>query len=82
MIINPSPAMDGKSAYQYAAEGGYAGTEEEFQQLMGTGPWLPLKGGALAGPLTVPEPTASGHAVNKGYVDALVGGIEAALAAI
>lgn len=32
---------DGKSAYQYAVDGGYTGTEEQFQALMGTGPWLP-----------------------------------------
>lgn len=32
---------DGKSAYQYAVDGGYTGTEEDFKALMGTGPWLP-----------------------------------------
>ena len=34
--------VPGKSAYQYAVDGGYTGTEEDFQALMGTGPWLPL----------------------------------------
>lgn len=28
------------SAYQYAVAGGYTGTEEEFQALMGSGPWV------------------------------------------
>ncbi len=36
----------GKTAYQYAVDGGYTGTEEDFQALMGTGPWLPLGGAA------------------------------------
>lgn len=40
---------DGKSAYQYAVDGGYTGTEEEFQALMGAGPWLPLSGGKMGG---------------------------------
>lgn len=34
----PGPA--GKSAYQYAVDGGYTGTEEEFQALLGSGPWV------------------------------------------
>lgn len=38
----PGPA--GKSAYQYAVEGGFTGTEDEFRALMGTGPWVPEKG--------------------------------------
>lgn len=46
----PGPAgEDGKTAYQYAQEGGYTGTEAEFQALMGSGPWLPLSGGKLTG---------------------------------
>lgn len=40
---------DGKSAYQYAVDGGYTGTEEEFQALMGTGPWLQTSGGTITG---------------------------------
>ncbi len=36
--------QDGKSAYDYAVVGGYAGTEEEFQVLMGSGPWVPEAG--------------------------------------
>ena len=38
----------GKSAYEYAVDGGYTGTEEEFQALMGSGPWLPIKGGGIS----------------------------------
>ena len=33
--------VSGKTAYQYAFDGGYTGTEAQFQELMGTGPWLP-----------------------------------------
>lgn len=47
------PGPTGKTAYQYAADGGYTGTEEDFQALMGTGPWLPLGGGAMTGVLGV-----------------------------
>jgi len=36
---------DGKSAYQQAVDGGYTGTEAEFQAILATGPWLPLSGG-------------------------------------
>lgn len=43
----------GKTAYQYAVDGGYTGTEEDFQALMGTGPWLPLGGGTMTGVLGV-----------------------------
>ena len=39
MIINPV-VKEGKSAYQYAVDGGYTGTEEEFRKLLGSGPWL------------------------------------------
>ena len=31
--------LDGSSIYDYAVEGGYTGTEAEFQALMGSGPW-------------------------------------------
>lgn len=41
----------GKSAYQYAVDGGYTGTEGEFRELMSTGPWLPLSGGTVNGEL-------------------------------
>ncbi len=39
-----APGADGKSAYQYAVDGGYTGTEEEFQALIGSGPWVPEAG--------------------------------------
>lgn len=51
-----TPGTDGKTAYQYAVDGGYTGTEEEFQALMGTGPWLPLSGGTVTGSLQVKHP--------------------------
>jgi len=38
----------GKSAYQYAKDGGYTGTEAQFQALLATGPWLPSSGTAAA----------------------------------
>lgn len=44
-----APGSDGKSAYQYAVDGGYTGTEAEFEALMGSGPWLPTSGGTLNG---------------------------------
>ena len=28
------PALEGKSAYEYAKDGGYAGTEEEFAEML------------------------------------------------
>lgn len=42
------PGAPGKTAYQYAVDGGYTGTEAEFQALMGSGPWLPENGTADA----------------------------------
>lgn len=51
----PGPTGEtGKSAYQYAVEGGYQGTESDFQQLMASvskGPFLPLGGGTMTGPI-------------------------------
>lgn len=49
------PGPTGKTAYQYAVDGGYTGTEEDFQALMGTGPWLPLGGGGVSGRVSVPS---------------------------
>lgn len=46
--IEQAPAgEDGKSAYQYAVDGGYTGTEEEFIALLGSGPWLPTDDGSV-----------------------------------
>lgn len=67
--------MDGKSAYQYAQDGGYTGTEAEFQSLMGSGPWVPTAGGAMTGPLTVQAPTADMNPATKAYVDSKAGGV-------
>lgn len=40
--------VPGKSAYDYAVDGGYTGTEEEFRSIMGSGPWVPLANNAGA----------------------------------
>lgn len=70
-IAGPQGVMGdtGQSAYEYAVAGGYTGTEAQFQALMGTGPWLPLSGGAVTGPVTVPAPTADMNPTTKQYVD-------------
>ena len=47
--------------------------------LFETGPWLPLSGGTVNGPLVTQAPTEEGHAANKKYVDGLVGDIGAVL---
>ncbi len=53
----PGPAgadgADGKSAYQQAVDGGYTGTDEEFQAILATGPWLPTSGGTMTGTLDI-----------------------------
>ena len=56
MIVNPGlgGGEKAKTAYQYAVDGGYTGTEEEFQKLMGTGPWLPVSGGTMEGDIVLP----------------------------
>lgn len=74
-----APGTDGKTAYQYAVDGGYTGTEAEFQTLMGSGPWLPLAGGTVTGALNVQAPTAEANPATKSYVDGLVGDIASIL---
>lgn len=69
----------GKSAYQYAVDGGYTGTEAEFQALLSSGPWLPISGGTLTGALVVQAPTTNENPATKKYVDDLVGDIGALL---
>ena len=69
------PGKDGSSAYESATVGGYTGTEAEFTALLGSGPWLPLAGGTVTGPLSVQAPSADGHAATKKYVDDMVGDI-------
>lgn len=65
--------IDGKSAYQYAVDGGYTGTEAEFRALLSSGPWLPLAGGVMTGKITgIVTPEADGDAVNKGYIDSVL----------
>lgn len=51
--ISGPPGTDGKSAYEYAVEGGYTGTEDEFKTLIASGPWLPTSGGFVNGILSV-----------------------------
>lgn len=54
-----SVGKDGKSAYEYAVDGGFKGTEAEFQSLMAQaqnldgGPFLPLSGGTMTGNINV-----------------------------
>lgn len=42
-VRGPSGAdgANGKSAFEYAVEGGYPGTEDDFKELMSKGPWIP-----------------------------------------
>lgn len=49
--VSGRDGQDGKSAYDYAAAGGYTGTEAEFQALMGSGPWVPGRRADLDGKL-------------------------------
>lgn len=75
---NGDPGADGKTAYQYAVDGGYTGTEAEFQELMGSGPWLPVAGGVMKGKITgVVTPEADADAANKAYVDSKAGNVNA-----
>lgn len=55
------PGPTGKTAYQYAVDGGYTGTEADFQALMGTGPWLPIAGGEMTGDIA--------GIISKGEID-------------
>lgn len=79
-----TPGTDGKTAYQYAVDGGYTGTEEEFQALMGSGPWLSMSGGTLTGTVYGPDFVAkSGNNkatlssdTTSGYLALKGGGIE------
>ena len=38
-----------RTPYDYAVLGGFEGTEEDFLDALGTGPWLPLNGGGMEG---------------------------------
>lgn len=65
------PAGEGKNAYQYAVEGGYTGTEAEFQAKLANN-YLPLSGGGMKGNIDMinhyltglPAPLAPSDAVN------------------
>lgn len=67
---------DGKSAYDYAVDGGYDGSEEDFAKKM-QAEYLPVAGGTMTGPINMNgqklsglnSPTASDEAATKGYAD-------------
>ena len=78
------PGPTGKTAYQYAVDGGYTGTEADFQALMGTGPWLPLGGAAksavkLETARTIKVNLASTSAVNFDGTANVTPGVSGAL---
>ena len=66
----------GKTAYQYAVEGGYTGTEAEFTEKLKM-EFLPTSGGTMTGPINMASqpltglnpPTGETEAATKGYVD-------------
>lgn len=74
------PGQTGKSAYQYALEAGFSGTESEFAKKL-TAEYLALSGGILSGSLNMNaqallglrSPQESGEAATKGYVDSRTG---------
>lgn len=54
---------DGKSAYQAAQGGGFPGTEDEFNKALaevGNGPFLPLAGGNMTGPVSMGNQAITG----------------------
>lgn len=63
---NPAPAKvkgeDGKSAYEYAQEGGYTGTEEEFSELLASGAG---SGVSVQSDLAQNDPTQSDYVKNR-----------------
>lgn len=52
-----SPGANGKSAYDYAKDGGFTGTEAEFIAKLATA-YLPLSGGTMTGEITLPNNTS------------------------
>lgn len=58
----------GKSAYQYAQEGGYTGTEEDFRALMGSGPWVPLEDGVRMVSAMIPKGRMRGDVDGDGKI--------------
>lgn len=60
----------GKTAYEYAKDGGYTGTEEEFQAMLAT-QHLPLAGGTMQGAMAMGGNLISGLATPKSDTDAV-----------
>lgn len=48
-IITDDGSESGVSLYEQFKERGYTGTENEFNALISSGPWVPLSGGTLTG---------------------------------
>lgn len=72
--FNGQPGTDGKSAYEYAQDGGFTGTEEAFANKLAA-EYLPISGGDLTGDLRMNGHKLSGlnapveedEAATKGY---------------
>ena len=85
-IVHEIHALQGKSAYQYAVEGGYTGTEAEFAAKLAAeklpNPNALTFTGAVTGtyngsaPLTVTIPSAVTDAHINSLIDAKLGVIE------
>lgn len=68
----------GMTAYEFAVQGGYTGTETAFAQKLAT-EYVPTSGGTMEGPINMNgqrltglnAPTEDDEAVSKGYVDAI-----------
>lgn len=68
--------LEGKSAYDFAKDGGYTGSEADFAKKLVT-EYLPLGGGRMTGSIDMngktlgglKEPAAGDHAATKSYVD-------------
>lgn len=70
------PGPSGKTAYEYAKDGGYAGSETDFAAKLAT-EYLPLSGGDMTGAINMNGqpisglnlPTANDQAANMGFVN-------------
>lgn len=62
-----APGADGKSAYQYAQDGGFAGTEAEFAKKLAA-EYLPLSGGTMTGKIVIPTGDQNAGIANSGDV--------------
>ena len=71
---------DGRSAYQQAVDGGYTGSESEFNAILASGPWLALSGGSMTGDVAMgnhrltglPTPQVESEPATKGYADSII----------